>query len=75
MSDRGVLPLPVVDAVNLNRAHHAVLRPDELLTDTEDKARRLAAYGGAATTADMDALIARTWALADAPRIGRWLPP
>ncbi|HEX4894939.1 MAG TPA: MmgE/PrpD family protein [Solimonas sp.] len=43
--------------------------------ELEDKARRLAAYGGAATTADMDALIARTWALADAPRIGRWLPP
>lgn len=41
MSDRGVLPLPVVDAVNLNRAHHAVLRPDALLTDAEDKARRL----------------------------------
>lgn len=41
MSDRGVLPLPVVDAVNLNRAHRAVLRPDELLTDTEGKARRL----------------------------------
>ncbi len=43
--------------------------------ELEDKARRLAAYGGAATTADMDALIARTWALADVPRIGRWLPP
>lgn len=41
MSDRGVLPLPVVDAVNLNRAHRAVLRPDELLTDTEGKDRRL----------------------------------
>lgn len=43
--------------------------------ELEDKARRLAAYGGAATTADMDSLIARTWALADVPRIGRWLPP
>jgi 2-methylcitrate dehydratase PrpD len=42
--------------------------------ELEDKARRLAAYGGAATTAEMDALIARTWALADAPRMGRWLP-
>ena len=41
MSDRGVLPLPVVDAVDLNRAHRAVLRPDELLTDTEGKDRRL----------------------------------
>lgn len=43
--------------------------------ELEDKARRLAAYGRAATTAEMDALIARTWALAEAPRIGRWLPP
>jgi 2-methylcitrate dehydratase PrpD len=42
--------------------------------ELEDKARRLAAYGGAATAAEMDALIARTWALADAPRMGRWLP-
>lgn len=42
--------------------------------ELEDKARRLAAYGGAATTAEMDGLIARTWALADIPRMGRWLP-
>ena len=42
--------------------------------ELEDKARRLAAYGGAATTAEMDALIARTWALADVPRMGRRLP-
>jgi len=42
--------------------------------ELEDKARRLAAYGGAATTAEMDALIARTWAIADVPRMGLWLP-
>ena len=42
--------------------------------ELEDKARRLAAYGGAATPAEMDALIARTWGVADAPRMGRWLP-
>jgi hypothetical protein len=36
-----VLPLPVVDAVELNRAHRAVLRPDEALRDEEGKARRL----------------------------------
>ena len=42
--------------------------------ELEDKARRLAAYGGAATPAEMDALIARTWGVADAPRVGRWLP-
>jgi len=41
--------------------------------ELEDKARRLAAYGGAATPAEMDALIARTWAVAEAPRIGGWL--
>jgi len=41
--------------------------------ELEDKARRLAKYGQAATPADMDALIARTWSVADAPRIGRWL--
>jgi len=42
--------------------------------ELEDKARRLAAYGGAATPAEMDALIARTWGVAVAPRMGRWLP-
>ena len=42
--------------------------------ELEDKARRLAAYGGAATPAEMDALIASTWGVADAARMGRWLP-
>jgi 2-methylcitrate dehydratase PrpD len=42
--------------------------------ELEDKARRLAAYGGAATPAEMDGLIARTWGVAEAPRMGRWLP-
>ncbi|MCM3562861.1 MmgE/PrpD family protein [Hydrogenophaga intermedia] len=42
--------------------------------ELEAKVHRLAAYGGAATTAEMDALIARTWALVDVPRMGRWLP-
>jgi 2-methylcitrate dehydratase PrpD len=42
--------------------------------ELEDKARRLAAYGDAATPAEMDGLIARTWALADTPRLGRLLP-
>ncbi|HVR51539.1 MAG: 2-methylcitrate dehydratase [Variovorax paradoxus] len=42
--------------------------------ELEDKARRLAAYGGAATPAEMDTLIARTWAVADTARMGRWLP-
>ena len=42
--------------------------------ELEDKARRLAAYGQAATPAEMDALIACTWAVAEAPRIARWLP-
>jgi hypothetical protein len=41
VSDRGVLPLPVVDAVELKKAHRAVLRPDEALHDEEGKARRL----------------------------------
>lgn len=36
-----MLPLPVVDAVELKRAHRAVLRPDEALYDEEGKARRL----------------------------------
>ncbi len=42
--------------------------------ELEDKARRLAAYGDAATPAEMDRLIDRTWAVAEAPRIERWLP-
>jgi 2-methylcitrate dehydratase PrpD len=50
--------------------------PGNTLTraELEDKARRLAAYGHGATPAEMDALIARTWAVAECPRIGRWLP-
>ena len=41
--------------------------------ELEDKARRLAAYGEAATPAEMDALIARVWGLERAPRIERLL--
>ncbi|MGQ0562277.1 MAG: hypothetical protein ACT443_10420 [Gemmatimonadota bacterium] len=41
MSDRGVLPLPVVDGLGLDRGQRAVLRPDELLEDRDGRARRL----------------------------------
>ncbi|MCW5612746.1 MAG: MmgE/PrpD family protein [Rubrivivax sp.] len=41
--------------------------------ELEDKARRLAAYGDAATAAEMDMLIESVWALERAPRIGRLL--
>ena len=41
MSDRGVLPLPVMDGLALDRHHRAVLRPDELLEDLDGRARRL----------------------------------
>ncbi len=41
--------------------------------ELEDKARRLAAYGEAATPAEMDALIERVWGLERAPRIERLL--
>lgn len=41
MSDRGVLPLPVVDGIELDRAHKDVLRPDECLNDRDGRARRL----------------------------------
>jgi 2-methylcitrate dehydratase PrpD len=41
--------------------------------ELEDKARRLAAYGEAATPAEMAALIEGVWALERAPRIGRLL--
>ena len=41
--------------------------------ELEDKARRLAAYGDAATAAEMGALIEGVWALERAPRIGRLL--
>jgi len=51
--------------------------PGNTLTraELEDKAQRLAAYGRAATPQEMQALIARIWAIADAPHIGRWLAP
>ncbi len=39
-----------------------------------DKALRLAQYHGGASDDEMRAVIARVWALADAPRIGRFLP-
>jgi 2-methylcitrate dehydratase PrpD len=49
--------------------------PGNTLTraELEDKAQRLAAYGKAATPQEMQALIARVWAVADAPRMDRWL--
>ena len=39
-----------------------------------DKARRLAAFSGAASPAEIDALIGRVWQLRTAPRIGALLP-
>jgi hypothetical protein len=36
-------------------------------------AQRGAAYGNAPTPQEMQALIARVWAVADAPRMDRWL--
>jgi len=42
--------------------------------EIEDKARRLAAYGGAATAAEMDALIACAWGLERTATLGRLLP-
>jgi 2-methylcitrate dehydratase PrpD len=49
--------------------------PGNTLTrpELEDKAHRLAAYGKGATPAEMDALIARIWSVAECPRIERWL--
>ena len=41
MSDRGALPLPVIDGLELDRHHRAVLRPDQQLTDRDGRARRL----------------------------------
>ena len=41
MSDRGVLPLPVVDGLELDSVHRSVLRPDQLMADREGKLRRL----------------------------------
>jgi len=38
--------------------------------EIEDKARRLAAYAGGASEAEMTAVIARIWALADWPQVG-----
>jgi 2-methylcitrate dehydratase PrpD len=42
--------------------------------EIEAKARQLAAYGGGASAAEMDALIERAWQLADWPRTERLLP-
>jgi len=49
--------------------------PGNTLTrpELEDKARRLAAYGKGATPEEMEALIARVWAVAEAPCMDRWL--
>lgn len=41
--------------------------------ELEDKALRLALYHGGASEAEMRALMARLWALADAPRVGSLL--
>jgi hypothetical protein len=41
VSDRGVLPLPVVDGLELDRVHRNVLRPDELMPERDGKLRRL----------------------------------
>jgi 2-methylcitrate dehydratase PrpD len=42
--------------------------------ELEDKARRLARFGDAASDEEMTALFARIWALANAPVVGRLLP-
>lgn len=41
--------------------------------ELEDKALRLARFGGGATNQEMQALFARVWALADAPLVGNLL--
>ena len=41
--------------------------------EIESKARQLAAYGGGASAAEMDALVARAWRLADWPQVERLL--
>jgi hypothetical protein len=41
VSDRGILPLPVIDGIELDKEHRAVLRPDDCLEDREGRARRL----------------------------------
>ncbi|MEF7614206.1 MmgE/PrpD family protein [Aquincola sp. MAHUQ-54] len=43
--------------------------------ELEDKAVRLAAYGGGATEAEMRGVIAAIWSLADAPLVPRLLAP
>ncbi len=50
--------------------------PGNTLTrpELEDKALRLALYHGGASETEMRALMARFWALADAPRVGPLLP-
>ncbi|MFH1872416.1 MAG: MmgE/PrpD family protein [Pseudomonadota bacterium] len=42
--------------------------------ELEDKALRLARYGKAASADEMRAVIARVWAMAEAPLVGRLLP-
>ncbi len=42
--------------------------------EIEDKARRLAAYADGASAAEMDALIAQVWSLADTAQVGLLLP-
>ena len=42
--------------------------------ELEDKARRLAAFGHGASSAEMKALIERVWSVERAPRMQRWLP-
>lgn len=42
--------------------------------ELEDKARRLAAFGHAATSAELDRLIARIWSLAEQPDVRDLLP-
>ena len=43
-------------------------------SEIEDKARRLAAYAGGASDAEMTAIIARSWTLAECSRMERLLP-
>ncbi|MEI2616189.1 MAG: MmgE/PrpD family protein [Thermomicrobiales bacterium] len=43
--------------------------------ELEDKARLLAGYDHGATEAEIDAIVARVWRLADEPDVRDWLPP
>ncbi|HET7480566.1 MAG TPA: MmgE/PrpD family protein [Rubrobacteraceae bacterium] len=51
--------------------------PDNTLSraEIEEKARRLAAYGGGVASKDLERLMSRSWSLGDAPDVRDLLPP